>query len=234
MKSLLLFLMLSFSLSRTTKDYSLLNGIEERYDNLSPTYSYYFRLDTTFDDTFKFRLKLRDYYYPSDLDLYYYCHTWSYEEYYATRWPISPKSSTKDSYLILEKEIDIDDDYTTLIVEPTQTINILYVKLSSENEAITGIILMAIFIPLGFCIVVAVIIFACVRCCRYKRVIIGPGIGIAPIQPTVTVQPAVNVQPTVAVQPMYVQPTSYQPPTTQMQYIPPPTEPNAQYVPPPY
>ena len=232
MKSLLFFLMLSFSLSSTKEDNILFNGIEERFDDLYSTNSYYFRLDTFFDDTFKFRLRLNDHYYSSDLNLYYY--TWSYDNYNFDISSISPKSSTKDSFLILEKEIDIDDDYTTLIVEPLKYIDVLYVKLSSENETITGIILMAIFIPLGFCIIVAVIIFACVRCCRYKRVIIGPGIGIAPIQPTVTVQPAVNVQPTVAVQPMYVQPTTYQPPTTQMQYIPPPTEPNAQYAPPPY
>lgn len=212
------------SSSRTVKRYYPSEDWDTKYYSLTTDYSYYFQLSTIFDDTFKFRLRLSNSYSKDVLDLYYYCHTWSSES-YITRTPISPKSSTHGSEIYLEKEIDIDDDYTTLIVEPQVYIDYLYVKLSSENETVLTIVLCAVFIPLGFCILVAVIIFVCVRCCRYKRVVVPP--TIQPIQPTITVQPAV--------QPMYVQPAAYQPPPpTQMQYVPPPIDPNVQYIPPPY
>lgn len=212
------------SSSRTVKRYYPSEDWDTKYYSLTTDYSYYFQLSTVFDDTFKFRLRLSNSYSKYDLKLYYYCHTWSSDD-YIYRTSISPKSSTHGSEIYLEKEIDIDDDYTTLIVEPQVYIDYLYVKLSSENETVLTIVLCAVFIPLGFCILVAVIIFVCVRRCRYKSVVVPP--TIQPIQPTITVQPAV--------QPMYVQPAAYQPPPpTQMQYVPPPIDPNVQYIPPPY
>lgn len=225
MKSLLIFLMfISLSLSsRPELRRYLSNGFENTYYSLNTSYSYCFELYTSFDDTFKFRLRLSKSYSAYDLSLYYYCHSWSGDSYY-TRTYISPKSSIKGTELYLEKKLDINRSYTTLIVEPQKSISYLSVKLSSEDETITTIILLAVFIPLGFCIFVAVISFVCIRRCRYKRLVVSP--VIEPIQPTVTVQPAV------AIQPVYVQPSPYQPPTTQMQYIPPPNQP--QYIPPPY
>ena len=209
MKSILIFPMLIALTFSSSIMYYMKNGVEEKKYLYSGN-RYYFELDTDYDDTFKVKIKLGLSYYSYDVDLLYYEHPFSgsYESYYSTS-TISP-SVTIDSYLILEKKIDlISTNYITVIVVPRKDLGAVYITLSSENDTIRLLIIFLIVIPITIFIIVAVLIFIRRRCwCRYSRVVVTS--DIEPIQPPVT-----------TVQPMIVQPPVYQPPIAQVQYMPP-------------
>jgi len=219
---IILFIALSVVYSAYIRN-TLLDNHEEYFTSLYSGTDYYFLLNSVFDDKFKIKVKLQSNYSKSYLSLYSFQHD-SYDD----KMPsyggelLNPSSTIKNGFLILEKTTDISDIYyySTLVVRPSKYINYIYVKLHSENETVSNLVLLAVVIPLSICGVIILIAVISICCCRSKRVVINQTIPpkYDPIQPPV----------------VQVQPIAYQQPSVQMQYIPPTTQPNAQYIPPPY